>query len=770
MQWRHVSTAKRAFSTSSRPVRATKFVDAFLRETKEPIWRVVTALNTPRSLDLPAALARHGVSVEQLRQWRPIAYESNISSAVDLMQRKGLAVARMPSWLVVYLVAFKVRTLENATPTALDLAYTHLPSAPSSVQGPLLILTLLSLARFNLLLPMRRVVDSFLTTNLHHPALCFNLLLQALACTPTRSVDTANAVVAVLKRMDARQLKLTHATYDALLNDRFVTLQLTKYLRERMTREGTVPTAEHLEAYLRVFAKHGLIHKAEDYHQAIHARHRTPVSSESQNAAQDPLHRANTLFLAAQDDRASAFNFLRALLEPSQSSVPAKVKSAKTTYTPAPHNVDAYTYTAALSLAARDHTLPSPALLALFNRLSPSPSTSLTSPIAPTTATHTVLIRGLLARKDFALALGAWERFRKSGLRIDREALSAGVQVLTRAGLPHRAWALLEEVAGPASPPASPSPSPSLSPSPSRSSSKKETQTVPALRRPLEITTVTINDFLVALNRIGRPDVVFAVWDGMRAMYGVQPDARTLSLVLQAARVGWRMDGESWRGAVVRLGFEFRAGRTRGVDAGADVGEGPDPEGTRRGDLALDTRAAHVHRLTALLGAPHLPAPHAYRPGLWHGTLPPTHALRLFQQALFGSARDPRRLVSVQEPARALERSVWGAPEGEGGGAGGGVAQLAREAQEDEEGGSREWEWVEESWVGGLVAPASRCRCHEEGRTRGYRYLDRGGVLEVVRPAPPGYRADERELLPLYPAFVSYGADEGGGAGTGVDA
>jgi hypothetical protein len=55
-----------------------------------------------------------------------------------------------------------------------------------------------------------------------------------------------------------------------LLNDRFVTLQLTKYLQARMIQEGFVPTASHLEAYLRVFTHNGAIHNTQKYHEAIH--------------------------------------------------------------------------------------------------------------------------------------------------------------------------------------------------------------------------------------------------------------------------------------------------------------------------------------------------------------------------------------------------------------------------------------------------------------------------------------------------------------------
>ncbi|KAG5653930.1 hypothetical protein H0H81_009287 [Sphagnurus paluster] len=624
--------AARAYSTHSRPLRSARFVDALLRETREPVWRLVTALNTPRSVDLPAALSRHGVSVDQFRHWRPLVVESNLSDAVGLVQRNG--VQKLPSWLLLYLVAFKIRTHDNAFPVAVDLTNTHLPSAPISVQGPLLILTLLALARFSLLVPMRQIVDTFLRTNLDHPQLYFNLLLQALACTPARSVDTANTAVTLLKAMDARQLKLTHTTYDALLNDRFVTLQLTKFLRERMTREGIVPTAAQLEAYLRVFAQNGSIHTAQEYLRAIHER-----APEAEDPSQDPRHRANTLFLAAHNDRASAFNFLRTLLDTSsetstairpdsapQSLVPptklpssTRKKSSKTSppnYPTKPNfstsrlpsiKPDIYSYTSALAVAARDHTLPASHLLALFQRMLSSTS------LAPTIATHTVLIRGLLRRKSPRIALSCWYRLRATGLPLDAEALAAGLQVLTRAGLPHHAWALLEE----------------------------EMHAAGKGKGGEVFTTIALNEWLVALNRTARPDVVFALWDAAPVLYGVQPDTRTLSILLQSARLARRLDGESVAGAVMRLKLEFGRNPFRSHTS-TDVDD----------DLAHED--AVKANLAKVLGPASLPSPHAYKPALWHGCLPHEYARRVFVQALFDAAPDAQRLRAVEPPARAL--------------------------------------------------------------------------------------------------------------------
>ena len=41
---------------------------------------------------------------------------------------------------------------------------------------------------------------------------------------------------------------------------------------------------------------------------------------------------------------------------------------------------------------------------------------------------------------------------------------------------------------------------------------------------------MSINDYLVALNRIARPDVVFRLWGHMQTLFEMCPGARTLSM------------------------------------------------------------------------------------------------------------------------------------------------------------------------------------------------------------------------------------------------
>lgn len=490
----------------------------------------------------------------------------------------------------------------------MDLVYTHLDDLPETIKAALLTFTVFNLARFNLLVPTRRVVDSFLTISFPRPSLhslYFNLFLQALSCNPMRSVENANVVISILKAMESRQLHLQSPTYKALLNDRFVTLQLTKFLQQRMIQEGFVPKATHLEAYLRIFAKHGAIHDAKKYYESIHAL--PQVSDESNEESAVYTRRATTMFLGAHEDRASAFAFLRNLLEtekPKEDPPPHPVLSS-----PIHNEANIFDFTAALNIAARDMSLGKRDLIKAFGQAYVRSST-----MRPTVATYTVLIRGLLLRHSFQKAEQYFRKLIKTGLVIDKEALSVGMQALTRVGKPHEAFAVLEKYAG---------------------RTKPAIAGVYQLHKPITVTSITINDFLVALNRIGRPDIVFKMWDHMGQLYNAFPDSRTLSILLQSARLARRLD-DSFSGTVAELALKnpFRAHPSMPT-----------------------SRELIVASIKAIVGESKQGVK-PYTSGIWNDQKPADGARRAFLQAFFGMVSSEQQLRDVQPPAYPIRASA----------------------------------------------------------------------------------------------------------------
>ncbi|TFK36525.1 hypothetical protein BDQ12DRAFT_654227 [Crucibulum laeve] len=643
---RNVNTShQRVFSSSarlasSRPLRTTRYISLFHEETREPIWRLLDALHsTSQSLDLVKVLQNAKVSQEEFNHWSMVLYEHDIATALAklkptsvstdphstprmdiataLKKLKGRAMLpkeesepipippHIPAWVILYLAGFKVRTPTHANGPLMHLVSIYFDSLPPALQGPFLILTMLQVARFNLAAHMRPLVDKFLTIPLDDPALQFNLMLQAMACKPTSSTENAEGVVSLLKAMKARQLKLTSKTYDGLLHDRFVAVQLTRYLQSRMIKEGHVPTASQLESYLRIFAKDGAIHDARKYLDAIHTLSAEAIEKGSSDA-QERAYRANTVLLANHNDRTSAFEFLRELYAPPEelnTEVSSHLRLPKRPQLAAKSKTDVYITTATFAVMARDHSISSDRLIETFEKMT----------VRTNIVTYTILIRGLLQRKKFQEALFFWRKFRDTGLLMDKQMLTVGLQVLTRAKKPHQAIMLLEAFAGP----------------------RKGGEDVFQLHDPIQLTTVSINEFLVALVRLRRPDLVFKLWDHMGELYGVYPDADTLSILLQAARVAYRLD-DTLSGAIATLGLKnpFRKQRKN-----------------------MSTRDDILQSIADVIGQPDHAQPKRYVSGIWNGLPPINAACKVFQQAIFGNDHD-KKLPNVKSPADAVRTSL----------------------------------------------------------------------------------------------------------------
>ena len=605
-------------SLPSRPLKARQYIESFYKDTHDPIWRLLTSLTTPGREELSDALQRSNVSKQELDQWNDIISRSDIEDAVAQLNKLGFPVKGQqqgglttPTWVILYLVGFKVRTPSHATGALLDLVYGNLECQPEGTRGSLLILTAFNLARFNLLLPLRRVIDTFLTTShLDDPESQFNLFLQAIASTPYRSVENANNVVTILRAMEGRQLKLRSRTYEALLNDRFVTVQLTKFLQMRMIQEGFVPTTEHLEAYLKVFAKNGAIHDAQQYFEIIHATQKD----------ESALYRANTSFLSAQEEKSSAFAFLEALSDGrSRPGVEAAIpKQLPPRFVSRP-KASIYDQTAALNVAAKDLSTHTESLIRTFFDIS-----------NPTIATYTVLIHGLVLRKNYYKAEIFWSKLvKQTGFQLDNHALTAGLQALTYNKKPHVAFQMLEKF---------------TQPSQDRTSNGKAIT-------PVELTTISMNEYLVSLKRTARPDIVRRLFTHMSTLYNVHPNAQTLCILLQSARLAYRMD-DNLTNALQSLAGKINPFRRHKV---------PQPHLTR--DQAVD-------EILSALGQPNRGNLRKYVGGVWMNQTAAEHASTVFLKAVWGvdaegaalagedQAAKPRgALKDVESPASAFRKS-----------------------------------------------------------------------------------------------------------------
>jgi hypothetical protein len=175
-----------------------------------------------------------------------------------------------PTWLLVRICS-EVQSQTDAE-KASHFIITNLPYIPPDLRPPVLILVVHLLSAYRVLPSLERVVKLFIGLPIFHEYWHFNRLLRALmvyADSPTDGRTIGRLVVLLLKTMTERELTLTKKTYRFLLQNRYVTMELTEELRQRMIRDKIVPDRAHLESFLRIFANNGSVHDSATYARAI---------------------------------------------------------------------------------------------------------------------------------------------------------------------------------------------------------------------------------------------------------------------------------------------------------------------------------------------------------------------------------------------------------------------------------------------------------------------------------------------------------------------
>jgi hypothetical protein len=152
-------------------------------------------------------------------------------------------------------------------------------------------------------------------------------------------------------------------------------------------------------------------------------------------------------------------------------------------------------------------------------------------------------------RHDYVDAERVWDRLIADRLVLDVKALGAGVKALTLAEMPMKAFRVLEEF----------SVRPGMIP-PSRGEVRQAPHPWQKIsschpERRVQISTMTMSDFMIALLRIQRPDVVFKLWDYMEMLYNVRPNSHSLETLCRAARLSAKLDSQSLAGNIAMMGL-----------------------------------------------------------------------------------------------------------------------------------------------------------------------------------------------------------------------
>lgn len=317
-------------------------LNTLYQHTRNPLWKTLKTLGTNSRTHQGLAEALHAAS-------SPIHREVTTPDSLNT----GDSLSR---WVYIHHLTQSCETPADTVDTLVESVFSHISHLPVHEQAPMLIFVAAHLATWNLALPLRKVVDSFLS--LPHPIrapsaleiltldndgrseLYLNLFLRAMACTTKFSTDYATQVTTIISHLDSIALYdgIHAATYSALLNSTHNTITpgsqshqstvLSPYLATfllfhmRNASDPCIPAPEHLEALLRFWAKKsvGLTSgSARREGKGKEARERVaalwkemqglhspdPVAVEQLESAnllpkEDPVLRANTLYLGAQ--------------------------------------------------------------------------------------------------------------------------------------------------------------------------------------------------------------------------------------------------------------------------------------------------------------------------------------------------------------------------------------------------------------------------------------------------------------------------------------
>ena len=529
-----------------------------------------------------------------------------------------------PTWVVLYTLCYNVRSESDAW-KALALVYGHLPIAPPHLRPALLMLAACWLTSHDLLVPLQRVVDAFLTGAHGVPleAFHFQLLLQLIAYASS-SDRVAPILRAILDR--AGDLPLNHATFDVLLRRPCANPRLGLAVARKMHAQGFTPTLRHLTQLVLLYSQAGWQRRAGSVMRAVRQHMaETKVSGGLRRAGGVETHmlvRAESRFLASFHSAQDLHAYLRKMVTVDSGDAAAgaegdtdDVNGTVTTDQPdssstetGPYdrlpagNVSALVRTApawasSVVVASKDQSTSSEYLYTAYRQaLKAHPS------LVRDTHMHICTINGLLQRQDYVNAVEVWKRLREQRPSMTKEVLTIGIETLTLAGQPLKALDLLYDR--------------------TELLQKKE---FPGDPRAI-IDARVVSAFMMSLQNAGYTDVIFVLWERIGELFNVRPYVYTFSILLKTARFASKCN-PSFRGALAEMGL------------GGFIGKDSTSEDLTRDDYFLEAEMT-INR-EATKGSS----------GLWNGERAGQVALRVAHEVFFSNWPE---LKDIPSPAHAL--------------------------------------------------------------------------------------------------------------------
>ncbi|KAH8983011.1 hypothetical protein EDB92DRAFT_1767791, partial [Lactarius akahatsu] len=505
-----------------------------------------------------------------------------------------------PTWLLVRLCS-KVRSQTDAE-KASHLIVTNLPYISPDLRPPVLILVVHLLSAYKVLPSLDRVVKLFIGLPIFHEYWHFNRLLRALmqyTDSPTDGRIVGRLAVLLLKTMTERELTLTKKTYRFLLQNRYVTMELSEELRQRMIRAKIVPDRAHLESFLRISANRGSVHDAAAYAreiQTVDRNRQVPPHVATSEPAPSNATVEYLSHLVHEHAQRTEFDADAEWLRFVKTGQSHRFLNKRQTTSAA--------WAARLMSLSRTRSFSPESLVAFFEW-----SHAQRFPFRThTTLSYTIVLHALLRKGAYPLALEVWERYRKHGtrkLRLDPVALGVGVEVLARSRHPDRALVLVDA------------------------------QRTPRTAQVPSSVVTRLMRVLAATN----PSAALRLWEHMGILYGTAPDAHAFSIMLGAARCA-TLNGDSLAGAMQELGIPFRVPFSRRPAT---------PPSSSPSSLDRARRTSYAQLKRALVSS---------EGDMWGSERAWRRAYRIFTDALLAAWP---ALAQVRAPAHAVRASGDGA-------------------------------------------------------------------------------------------------------------
>jgi hypothetical protein len=530
----------------------------------------------------------------------------------------GIRIGDLPPWFPTFVLYHKATTPQEITSSA-ELMWSYLPTTNPRTSHILTILTVARLSERQLTAALRLFVWRFcqsphIPTD-HH---C-NLLLRALSLHP-RNVETSLLAEKVLELMIQHELRVGVETYDALLHRHFVTLRVATAVKKKMAQEGFKPKEGHLKSLFHLMTAHRFVRKAAHYLdrlQRLQRKRRSEAVALCSDSHMDPSDNAqpaslNTRFVRTFRRPARAIHYLRNLtsadVKISLSRKPHALHCARRRK----HNhITLQGWISVLYTASRSKAVTSDRLLKAF-RLG-------ANAYPPSHLAYSTVIRGLLYKHDYTNALALWDESCSLNLPLDTISLGNGIRTLAMNGEALRAFQLLEQV--------------QATRQSSATEGKGQDNRKSGHIRPVEVNLQAIHHYMLGMHRMGRPDVVFALWDHMYTLYGLIPDAYTINILLQTARWAKKFK-DTIKGQLAYLGFG------QALTSAHVIPTEPPSEPRIQASSAV----------FSLLD----PTQRPWVTGMWNSEPPGRAALRVTMQMFIGNWPDLR---GVALPVQALRRS-----------------------------------------------------------------------------------------------------------------